>query len=205
MTLDLGGWGPSSGIQIGDIIISCRGSAIRTEKDLATALQSAAPGSIFVVNRNGTLKELVVGAGAPGFTTLPVATDELPQAEETWSNIIVTTAHWIEGYRVEKTIDVISAECVFGMNLFKDLFAGITDLIGGRSSTSQETLRKARKICISELKQEAFNIGANAVIGVSLDYSEFSGQGKSMLFLVATGTAVIQKKMGESKDAAILN
>jgi uncharacterized protein YbjQ (UPF0145 family) len=76
------------------------------------------------------------------------------------------------------------------MNIFRDLFAGLTDIFGGRSASSQKILRDARKLCIRELKKEAAELGADAVIAVDLDYSEFSGGGKSMLFLVASGTAV---------------
>lgn len=104
--------------------------------------------------------------------------------------IVITTAPNLEGYKVIQTIDVITAECVFGLNVFKDFFAGMSDLLGGRSETTQNALRDARKTALSELRKEAALVGANAIIGVKLDYSEFSGQGKSMLFLVASGTAV---------------
>lgn len=104
--------------------------------------------------------------------------------------IICTTAPSLEGYRVTKTLEVITAECVFGMNIFRDTFASVTDLFGGRSKASQKVLRDARKTCLWELKKEAAEINADAVIAVDLDYSEFSGKRKSMLFLVASGTAV---------------
>jgi uncharacterized protein YbjQ (UPF0145 family) len=71
----------------------------------------------------------------------------------------------------------------------------VVDIIGGRSATMQNELRKARETCIANLKLEADRIGANAVIGVDLDYSEVSGGGKSMLFLVASGTAVVVKQV----------
>lgn len=105
--------------------------------------------------------------------------------------VIITTVPSLEGYRVIRTIEVITAECVLGMNVFKDFFAGMSDFFGGRSATTQTALRDIRKIVLNDLRKEAALIGANAVIGVDLDYSEFSGQGKSMLFLVASGTAVI--------------
>ena len=76
------------------------------------------------------------------------------------------------------------------MNMFRDMFAGLRDIFGGRSDASQKILRDARKTCLLELKKEAYMIDANAVIAVDLDYSEMSGGGKSMLFLVASGTAV---------------
>lgn len=105
--------------------------------------------------------------------------------------IVVTTAPAIDGYVAVKQLGVVTSECVFGMNFFKDLFTAVSDIFGGRSKTTQKALRDAREKCIEELKAEAHERGANAVIAVSLDYSEFSGQGKSMLFLVASGTAVV--------------
>ena len=111
--------------------------------------------------------------------------------DSTMENVILTTIPNLEGYKVTKTLEIVTAECVFGMNLFKDFLAGLTDIFGGRSKTTQNTLRDARKVCLNELRKEAINVGANAVVGVKLDYSELNGQGKSMLFLVASGTAVI--------------
>ncbi|SCZ49048.1 heavy metal-binding domain-containing protein [Thiohalomonas denitrificans] len=112
------------------------------------------------------------------------------EIESLSDKIIVTTEAVMQGYSVTRRFDVISSECVFGMNLFRDFFSGMRDLFGGRSAASQKVLRDARRICLMELRREALMLGANAVIGVDLDYSEISGGGKSMLFLVATGTAV---------------
>ena len=117
--------------------------------------------------------------------------DELPTEviNELAKDLIVTTESGLSGYTVNRRIEVISAECVFGMNIFKDFFAGIRDVFGGRSKASQGVLRDARHTCLTELRREALIVGANAIIGVDLDYSEISGDGKSMLFLVTTGTA----------------
>ena len=109
-------------------------------------------------------------------------------------SIILTTEHNPQDLLVEKRIEIITAECVLGMNIFRDFFAGIRDIVGGRSAASQKVLKDARKRCLRELKIEAYAVGADAVIGVDLDYSEFSGGRKSMLFLVASGTAVKLKK-----------
>jgi len=108
--------------------------------------------------------------------------------------VLLTTETILNDYVIKERIDVITAECVFGINLFKDFFAGMSDVFGGRNESTQKTLRKARDTVLKELRLEALNIGANAVIGIDLDYSEFSGKGKSMLFLVASGTAVILNK-----------
>jgi uncharacterized protein YbjQ (UPF0145 family) len=116
----------------------------------------------------------------------------------TESNVILTTAPWIEGYRVTKTLEIITSECVFGMNIIRDMFSAVVDVFGGRSNASQKVLHDARKLCLSELKRQAIAIGANAVIAVDLDYSEFSGGGKSMLFLVASGTAVQIERLADN-------
>lgn len=105
------------------------------------------------------------------------------------SHIILTTesAHDLS---IERRLDIVTAEVVIGMHLFKDVFAAFRDTFGGRSKVMQEGLREARRTALSELREEALALGADAVVGVDLDYSEISGGGKSMLFLVASGTAV---------------
>ena len=113
-----------------------------------------------------------------------------PDFSDAAPSVLLTTAPSLEGHRVIQTIDIVTAECVFGMNIFRDLFAGVRDIFGGRSKSSQRVLRDARQTCLTELRREAHALGANAVIAVDLDYSELSGSGKSMLFLVASGTAV---------------
>ncbi len=107
------------------------------------------------------------------------------------NKMVISTTPFIPGSKVVKSIDVVTAECVFGMNIFKDILASLTDVFGGRSNTTQNILKSARRTCLFELRLEAAKAGANAVVGIDLDYSEFSGQGKSMLFLVASGTAVL--------------
>ncbi len=90
---------------------------------------------------------------------------------------------------IAQRIEIVTAECAFGMNIFKDLFAGVRDIVGGRSEAVQNTLRDSRKTALYELKKEAYAVGANAVVGVDLDYVELSVSG-SMVLLVASGTAV---------------
>ena len=105
-------------------------------------------------------------------------------------SIKLTTTPSYPNYEVEEVLDVITSECVFGMNIFRDFFAEVRDVFGGRSAASQKVLRDARRTCLSELKKEAFEMGGDAIIGIDLDYSEISGKGKGMLFLVASGTVV---------------
>lgn len=104
--------------------------------------------------------------------------------------LLLTTTATVPGREISGVLDIVSAECAYGMNVLKDMLAGLTDVVGGRSGSTQGVLRDARRTVMAELRSEAFNLGADAVVGVDLDYSEFSGGGKSMLFVVATGTAV---------------
>lgn len=111
------------------------------------------------------------------------------------SEIILTTSVFVANRDIENEIEVISAECVYGMHIFKDVFAGLRDIFGGRSAAMQNTLRDARRTALAELRREALFVGADAVIGVDLDYQEITGGGKNgMIMLVASGTAVSLKR-----------
>ncbi|MEP3045220.1 MAG: heavy metal-binding domain-containing protein [Roseibium sp.] len=102
--------------------------------------------------------------------------------------MLVTTTNTLQG----KDIDykgLVTGEAILGANLFKDIFAGIRDIVGGRSAAYEEELAKARQIAVDEMCSRAKALGGNAVIGVDLDY-ETVGQNGSMLMVSATGTAV---------------
>ena len=103
---------------------------------------------------------------------------------------VVLTTETAPNLNITKRIEIVTAECAFGMNIFKDLFAGVRDIVGGRSEAVQKTMRDSRKTVLYELKKEAYEVGANAVVGVDLDYVELSSAG-SMVMLVASGTAVV--------------
>lgn len=102
----------------------------------------------------------------------------------------LTTTPTIEGKRIVTYCGVIAGEAILGANIFKDLFAGIRDIVGGRSATYERELQKAREIALQELQERAGALGANAVVGIDLDY-EVIGQGGSMLMVSASGTAVV--------------
>ena len=102
----------------------------------------------------------------------------------------ITITHSIEGKRIIKYCGVITGEAILGANLFKDIFAGIRDLVGGRSGTYEKELRRARNIALQELQQYAEDLGANAVEGIDVDY-EVLGGSNGMLMVSASGTAVV--------------
>ena len=104
--------------------------------------------------------------------------------------MLVTTTPTIEGKKIVKYCGVIAGEAILGANIFKDLFASVRDIVGGRSGTYEKELQRAREIALAELQERAGQMGANAVVGVDLDY-EVLGQGNSMLMVSASGTAVV--------------
>ncbi len=103
--------------------------------------------------------------------------------------MLVTTTPNIEGKKITDYYGLVTGEAIMGANLFKDLFASITDIVGGRSGTYEKELRTAKDTAIAEMCQMAQGMGANAVIGVDLDY-ETVGRDGSMLMVTASGTAI---------------
>ena len=103
--------------------------------------------------------------------------------------MILTTTHTIEGKSIREYRGIVTGEAILGANIFKDFFAGIRDVVGGRSVAYEEELRKARELALKEMADAARQQGGNAVVGVDLDY-EVVGTGGSMLMVSASGTAV---------------
>ena len=103
--------------------------------------------------------------------------------------MIITTTNTIEGRPVREYLGIVTGETIIGANIFKDLFAGIRDIVGGRSGTYENVIREARATALQEMEAMAQSVGANAVVAVDLDF-ETVGTGGSMLMVIATGTAV---------------
>ena len=103
--------------------------------------------------------------------------------------MLVTTTHNVEGKRILEYKGIVAGEAILGANLFRDLFASIRDIVGGRSGSYEKVLNDARKTAVSEMTDKAEQLGANAVIGVDIDY-ETVGTNGSMLMVTAAGTAV---------------
>jgi uncharacterized protein YbjQ (UPF0145 family) len=104
--------------------------------------------------------------------------------------MITTTTALIEGQPVQRYLGIITGEVIVGANIFRDIFASITDIVGGRSGKYEDVLARARKEAIAEMEAEAAKLGGNAVVGVDLDY-EVLGSNGSMLMVSCSGTAVI--------------
>ncbi|WP_071147451.1 heavy metal-binding domain-containing protein [Bacteroides ihuae] len=103
--------------------------------------------------------------------------------------MLLSTTPTIEGKRITKYYGIVSGETIIGANVFRDIFASIRDIVGGRSGSYEEVLREAKDIALREMEEQAARLGANAVVGVDLDYETVGGSG-SMLMVTACGTAV---------------
>ncbi|MDO9551793.1 MULTISPECIES: YbjQ family protein [Rhodonellum] len=101
--------------------------------------------------------------------------------------MIVSTTPSLEGYRITAYLGIVTGETIIGANIFKDFFASITDIVGGRSSAYERVLREAKSTAMAELQQQAQAFGANAVVGIDLDYETIR---EGMLMVTASGTAV---------------
>lgn len=104
--------------------------------------------------------------------------------------MLITTTPTLQGQNISDYRGIVTGEAIVGANIFKDLFASVRDVIGGRSATYEKELQKARTIALQELEERADLLGANAVVGVDLDY-EVLGTNNGMLMVSASGTAVI--------------
>lgn len=107
------------------------------------------------------------------------------------ANILVTTTPGVDGRPIQQYLGIVTGEAILGANIFRDFFAGVRDIVGGRSGAYEAELRKAREIAIEEMTSYAASVGANAVVGVDIDYETIQiNNGGTMLMVSASGTAV---------------
>jgi uncharacterized protein YbjQ (UPF0145 family) len=126
------------------------------------------------------------------YKTLPLRMKNFARqiGERTNATMIVTTTHSVEGKRIIRYCGIVTGEAILGANLFRDFFANIRDLVGGRSAAYENVLRSGRDTALQELEENARELGANAVVGVDIDY-EVVGQSGGMLMVSVSGTAVV--------------
>lgn len=103
--------------------------------------------------------------------------------------MLMTTTSVVQGKDVKTYHGIVSAEVIVGANIFKDLFAAIRDIVGGRSAAYERELKRARDLALKDIEDQAYALGANAIIGIDIDYETVGGKG-SMLMVSVTGTAV---------------
>jgi uncharacterized protein YbjQ (UPF0145 family) len=103
--------------------------------------------------------------------------------------MILTTTPTVEGRKISEYKGIVTGEAILGANLVRDLFASVRDIVGGRSGAYEKELQRAREIALDEMRDAARKLGANAIVGIDLDY-EVLGAGGSMLMVASSGTAV---------------
>lgn len=106
--------------------------------------------------------------------------------------MVMTTTNNLEGKEIKQYLGVVTGEAILGANIFKDIFAGIRDIVGGRSASYERELQEARRIAFAELEEKAIRVRANAIIGIDIDYETIGANG-SMLMVSVSGTAVSAK------------
>jgi uncharacterized protein YbjQ (UPF0145 family) len=105
--------------------------------------------------------------------------------------VLIVTTPSVEGRRIARHLGLVTGDAILGANIFRDLFAGIRDIVGGRSAAYERELREAKRIALEEMSAQARELGANAVVGVDLDFETITmGGGGGMLMVSASGTAV---------------
>ncbi len=108
--------------------------------------------------------------------------------------MILSTTPNLEGYKIEKYLGVVTGETIIGANVFKDFFASVRDIVGGRSGAYERVLAEGKDTALNEMEERATQEGANAIVGIDLDY-ETVGQSNSMLMVACSGTAVVVSKI----------
>ena len=104
--------------------------------------------------------------------------------------MLMSTTSIVEGRPVSRYLGVVTGEAIIGANIFRDVFAAVRDIVGGRSATYEKALAEARQVAMNEMQQRAETLGANAVIGIDVDY-EVLGQNNGMLMVAVSGSAVV--------------
>jgi uncharacterized protein YbjQ (UPF0145 family) len=106
------------------------------------------------------------------------------------TGMLMTTTAMVDGRPISRYLGIVTGEAIIGANIFRDIFAGVRDIVGGRSGTYEKALGEAREVAMAEMQARAQELGANAVVGIDLDY-EVLGQNNGMLMVAVSGTAVV--------------
>lgn len=184
-----------AGLRVGDYLTHINGVEIDSNMALSRELTRLGSGRIATIYREGSDIDLPLPDGRLGIMTeghlvdLAAARQAYAEARQV-QNVVVVTLDAIDGRRIEQIVDIVTAEYAVGMNFIKDVLVGARDVFGGRSQTVQDAFCEAKKVCMAELRQRAFDMGANAVLGVRMQHAQMSGTGSTMLLVVISGTAV---------------
>lgn len=185
------------GLQPGDLIYSCNGKQIEMMHRLAEARTGCDESALVVIRKDGAFA-VDVPSGPLGIVTqdIPMNKDEAQALfRSALAQLPITTTDLLPGQQILEVLDVVTAENALNVTVFADFLMGITDVGAGRNATMQLAIRKARGACLMELREEALLLGGNAVIGVYVQYVQFTGGSKSIVLMAASGTAVRAERL----------
>lgn len=183
------GYAAKIGIKPQDLIYRINGSPVESTQAVTDAISNCS--AQFTIIRNDEI--VLIDVDSP---SLGVVLNEVDFDEEGWldrramAGVLLTTAQSFADKRIVNTFDIVGSQCIYGVNAFADLAAGIREVVGGRSQGLQNKLAEARIEVCRELRAEAHKRGANGVIAVSFTHTEIGDKGGYMLMVVGTGTAV---------------
>lgn len=184
------GYAAQIGLRAQDVIYRIDGNLVESPQSVTDRLAKGA--AKFSVIRGDEMLHINIDS-----TSLGVLLNEIDFDEAGWlerqavSSVLLTTAQTFSEKRITKTLDVVGAQCVYGVNAIADLTAGFREFVGGRSQVLQRKIAEAREQVCRELRSEAHVRGGNGVVAVSFSFSEIGDKGGYMLMVVGTGTAVV--------------
>ena len=178
------------GIQPNDLIYRINGAPVASPQAVTDTI--AAGSAQFTLLRAGKLVEVSVESSSLGVVLNEVEFDEGAWLrDQAIENVLLTTAQSVADRRIIKTLDIVGAQCIYGVNAFADLAAGIREFVGGRSQGLQRKIAEARQEVCRELRAEAHMLGGNGVIAVAFEYTEIGDKGGYMLMVTGAGTSVV--------------
>lgn len=191
------------GIRVGDVILNVGGVEVGTNVAFSRELSRHEDGITLSINRGGEDIEIAVPKGKLGLVAEEQDLDIKQrradfQAAKLAKSVAVVTMDNIDGYTTKTVLGIVSSEYAVGMNVLKDVLVSGRDIFGGRSKVVQDAFKEAKEVCLTEIRREARQLGANAVLGVRFQHSQMSGTSTTMLLMVISGTAaVIQRSDGD--------
>lgn len=189
----------SNGIRSGDIILKVGEAEVKSNAAFSRELSKHESNIVLSINRHGEDMEVSIPTGRLGLVTeeQDVNINQLRtnfQAIKLSQSVTVVTMDSVDGYITEKVLGIVSSEYAVGMNIIKDVLVSGRDIFGGRSKVVQDAFKEAKEVCLAEIRKEALDLGANAVLGVRFQHSQMSGASTTMLLMVISGTAAIIKQ-----------
>lgn len=184
------GYAASVGLRAKDLIYRINGQPANCSNDVSQAIAKGC--ATFTIIRGTHQFDIQIDSPTLGVVLGDVEFDDVAHADSiAMSKIILSTAQTIPGKQILETIDLVGAQCLYGINSIEDVAVGIRDMIGGRSKTMQKRIFEARKQALQELREEAHRLGANGVIAISINHADIGDKGGYMLMVTAVGTAII--------------